>query len=393
MKQVYLDYNATTPLDSRVFEAMRPYFMETFGNPSSPHRYGRLAKQALEDSRRVVARTIGAEPEEIVFTSGGTESDNLALRGVAYRKGSNRKGHMIVSSIEHHAVIKTCNILEKDGFSVTYLPVDGQGQVDPDDVKKSIRHDTILISVMFANNETGVLEPVGEIGNIARESGILFHCDAVQAVGKMPVDVEALRTDLLSISSHKIYGPKGIGSLFIRSGVELSPVITGGHHEMGWRAGTENIAAIVGFAHALKIAVEDMDVYQKTIFNLRHKLESCVLDRIDQVKIYSADVCRLPHTSCMGFASVEAESVLLHLDLKGIAASSGSACTTGEPEPSHVLRAMGIPSTLAQGSIRISLGRENTEDDIHYTVDVLEQVIDQLRKISSQWSNPSQKAV
>lgn len=393
MRRVYLDHNATTPLDGRVFEAMQPYFIENFGNASSPHRYGRLANQALEDSRRMVARTIGAEPEEIVFTSGGTESDNLALRGVAYRKRSNRRAHLVASSIEHQAVIRTCDILEKDGFSVTYLPVDGQGRVDPDDVKKSIRKDTILISVMLANNETGVLEPVAEIGKIARENDILFHCDAAQAIGKMSVDVEGLHTDLLSISSHKIYGPKGMGALFIRRGVQLSPIITGGHHEMGLRAGTENIAAIVGFAHALKIAMDGMDLYQNQLFNLRNKLESDILNRMDQVELYSSTACRLPHTSCMGFASVEAESVLLHLDLKGIAASSGSACTTGEPESSHVLRAMGIPPGLAQGSIRISLGRENTQDDVDYTVDVLEHVVGQLRKISSQWNKTDQKAL
>jgi len=393
MRKVYLDHNATTPLDKRVFEVMKPYFVEDFGNASSPHQYGRIANQALEDSRRIVAKNIGAKTEEIVFTSGGTESDNLALRGIAYHKKIKCLGHIITSSIEHHAVIKTCNILEKDGFSITCLPVDGQGRVDPDDVKKSIRKDTILISLMLANNETGVIEPVAEIGKIARENNILFHCDAVQAVGKMAVDVGTLYTDLLSLSSHKIYGPKGIGALFVRKGIELSPIITGGHHETGLRAGTENIAAIVGFAHALKIAIEEIDVYQKDILNLRNKLESDILDRIEQVEIYSSKASRLPHTSCISFASVEAESVLLHLDLKGIAASSGSACTTGEPEPSHVLRAMGISQELAQGSIRISLGRENTEDEVDYTVDVLENVVSQLRNISSQWNNVGQKAL
>jgi len=393
MRKVYLDHNATTPLDKRVFEVMKPYFAEDFGNASSPHQYGRIANQALEDSRRIVAKNIGAKTEEIVFTSGGTESDNLALRGIAYHKRIKPGRHIITSSIEHHAVIKTCNILEKDGFSITCLPVDGQGRVDPDDVKKSIRKDTILISLMLANNETGVIEPVAEIGKIARENNILFHCDAVQAVGKMAVDVGTLYTDLLSLSSHKIYGPKGIGALFVRKGIELSPIITGGHHETGLRAGTENIAAIVGFAHALKIAIEEIDVYQKDILNLRNKLESDILDRIEQVEIYSSKASRLPHTSCISFASVEAESVLLHLDLKGIAASSGSACTTGEPEPSHVLRAMGISQELAQGSIRISLGRENTEDELDYTVDVLENVVSQLRNISSQWNNVGQKAL
>ncbi|GAG15454.1 unnamed protein product, partial [marine sediment metagenome] len=239
MKRVYLDHNATTPLDPRVFEAMRPYLTEAFGNASSPHQYGRVAKQALEESRGIVAEAIGAKPEKIIFTSGGTEADNLALRGIAYCKG---KGHIITPSIEHHAVIRTCSDLEKDGFTLTYLPVDSQGRVDPDEVKKSIRKDTIIISLMCANNETGVIEPVAEVGRIAREYNIPFHCDAAQAVGKIVVDVRELCTDLLSLSSHKIYGPKGVGALFVKDGIELSPILTGGHHERGLRAGTENIA-------------------------------------------------------------------------------------------------------------------------------------------------------
>ena len=392
MKRVYLDHNATTPLDPRVFEAMRPYLTEDFGNASSPHHYGRIAKQALEESRTMVAKVIGVKPEEIIFTSGGTESDNLALRGIAYHK-ERRSSHIITSSIEHHAVLRTCNDLEKDGFTVTYLPVDSQGRINPDEVKKSIRKDTILISVMLANNETGVIEPVAEVGKIAREYGVPFHCDAVQAIGKISVNVRELCTDLLSISSHKIYGPKGIGALLVEDGIELSPIITGGHHEKGLRAGTENVAAIVGFAHALKIEVEEMDYYKKTVSYLRDELESRLLNKIDQVEIHSAKAERLPHTSYMGFTSVEAESILLHLDLKGIAASSGSACTTGEPEPSHVLVAMGVPPELAKGSIRISLGRKNTEEEIDYTIDVLEDTIKKLRIISSQWQKVEKRAI
>lgn len=383
MKRVYLDHNATTPLDPRVLEAMKPYLTEAFGNASSPHHYGRLAKQALEESRQIVAKAIGAKPEEIIFTGGGTEADNLALRGVAHRKG---KGHIITSSIEHHAVMRTCNVLEKAGFTVTYLPVDSQGRVDPDDVRKSIRKDTILISVMYANNETGVTEPVAEVGRIAREYSIPFHCDAIQAVGKIAVDLRELCTDLLSLSSHKIYGPKGIGALVIRDGIELSPILTGGHHERGLRAGTENISGIVGFAHALRIALEEIDAYQTRVSALRDKLESELLDGIGQVEIHGINAERLPHTSSISFASVEAESILLHLDLKGIAASSGSACTIGEPEPSHVLLAMGISPELAQGSIRISLGRENKGEEVDYTVNVLKDTVRQLRKISSQWN-------
>lgn len=392
MRRVYLDHNATTPLDPRVFEAMKPYLMETFGNASSPHHLGRLAKQALEESREIVAKVIGAKPEEIIFTSGGTEADNLAIRGIASRKDE-RKGHIITSSIEHHAVISTCNALEKDGFSVTYLPVDSQGRINPDKVKNSIRRDTILISVMHANNETGVIEPIADIGRIAREYSIPFHSDAVQAVGKISVDVREICADMLSLSSHKIYGPKGIGALFVKDGIELSPILAGGHHERGLRAGTENIPAIVGFAQALRIAIEEMDSYQTKVSALQNKLESELLDNIDQVEIHGAKAKRLPHTSHIGFTSVEAESILLHLDLKGIAASSGSACTTGESEPSHVLLAMGISPELAQGSIRMSLGRENTEEEVDYTVNVLKDTIRKLRRISSKWSRVEKKAL
>jgi cysteine desulfurase len=389
MRRVYLDHNATTPLDPRVYEAIRPYFTEVFGNASSPHHYGRTSKQALEESRETVAMVLGVGPEEVVFTSGGTEADNLALRGIAYQR---KRGHIITSSIEHHAILRTCNALESDGFAVTYLPVDGQGRVDPDDLKKSIRKDTILISVMFANNETGVIEPVAELGAIAREYGILFHCDAVQAFGKMLVDAGEIQADLLSLSSHKIYGPAGIGALFVKKGVQLCPILTGGHHEGGLRAGTENIPAVVGFAHALRIATEGMDDYKSRICSLRNKLESELLNNIDQVEIHSSKSDRLPHTTSIGFASVEAESILLHLDLKGVAASSGSACTTGEPEPSHVLLAMGVSPELAQGTVRISLGRENTDQEMEYTIEVLKDTIRELRKISSQWNEMGKQA-
>jgi cysteine desulfurase len=381
MRRVYLDHNATTPLDARVLEAMKPYLTDAVSNASSPHHYGRLAKQALERSRVIAAEAIAAKPEEIIFTSGGTESDNLAIRGIAYHRG---KGHIIASSVEHHAVLNTCQALERAGFRTTYLPVDDQGRVDPDKVRRSIRRDTFLISVMFANNETGVMQPVAEIGGIAREYGILFHCDAVQGIGKSAIDVEEMCIDLLSLSSHKIYGPQGIGGLYVRKGTELSPIITGGHHERGLRPGTENIAAIVGFAQALKIAIDEINTYRVRVCSLRDKLESELLDRIDRVEIHGAQAERLPHTTSVGFSSVEAESILLHLDLKGIAASSGSACTTGDPEPSHVLSAMGIAPELARGSIRISLGRENTEEEVDYTVNVLEDSIRQLRSISSQ---------
>jgi len=369
---------------------MKPYLVEHFGNASSPHRYGRRAQQALEESREKVAQAIGARPGEVIFTSGGTESDNLALRGVAYAKGH---GHIITTSIEHHAVLRTCAALEGDGFSVTYLPVDDQGRVDPDDLKRSIRKNTILISVMLANNETGVIEPISEVSSIARNHGIPFHCDAVQAVGKTGVDVNALGTDLLSLSAHKLYGPKGLGALFVKNGMRLAPVMTGGHHERGLRAGTENVAGAVGFARALTIAIDAMDTYHTKISSLRSKLESEVLQSIEHVTIHSAQANRLPHCTSLGFNSVEGESILLHLDLRGIAASSGSACTTGTSEPSHVLTAMGVSPEIAQGTIRISLGRENTEEEINYTLDVLEHSITSLRSISTQWQAIEKRAL
>jgi cysteine desulfurase len=392
MKKVYLDHNATTPLDPRVFEAMKPYLVGHYGNPSSPHSCGRYAKQALEESREKIANAVNAKPEEIIFTSGGTESDNLALRGIALHQ-CKRKGHIITSSIEHHAVLKTCSALERDGYYVTYLPVDNQGRINPDDVKKSIRKDTILISVMLANNETGVVEPITDIGHLARNYGIPFHCDAVQAAGKMRVDVNALCTDLLSLSSHKLYGPKGIGALYVKEGVLLDPIITGGHHERELRAGTENVAAIVGFAHALKIAIDEMEIYSSQVSSLRNTFESELAKRIEFTTIHGSKAERLPHCSSVGFSSVEAESILLHLDLKGIAASSGSACTTGEPEPSHVLMAMGVSKEFAQGTVRISLGKENSEEDIYYTLDVLEHSVISLRNISSQWQTLEKRAL
>ena len=390
MKRVYLDHNATTPLDHLVFDAMKPYLVEHFGNASSPHHYGRRAQQALEESRETVAHAIGARPGEIIFTGGGTESDNLALRGIAHAKGH---GHIITTSIEHHAVLRTCASLECDGFTVTYLPVDDQGRIDPDDLKGSIRKDTILISVMLANNETGVIEPLQEVSNIARDHAIPFHCDAVQAVGKIGVDVNSLGADLLSLSAHKLYGPKGMGALFVKDGMRLASLITGGHHERGLRAGTENVAGAVGFARALTIAIDSMDTYRTKISSLRNKLETDVLQRIDHVTLHSVQAERLPHCSSLGFSSVEAESILLHLDLRGIAAASGSACTTGEAEPSHVLTAMGVSPEVAQGTIRISLGRENTEEEISYTLDALEHSIRSLRSISSQWQVIEKRAL
>lgn len=379
---IYLDHNATTALHPEVLEAMLPYLKEQFGNASSYYRLGRGAKDALEHSRKTIARCIGAQPSEIIFTSGGTESDNLALRGSAYalrEKGN----HIITSAIEHHAVLRTCEDLQKDGFTVTYVPADSTGRINPDDIKRHISKKTILISLMYVNNETGVIQPVEEVGMIAQEAGIVFHTDAVQAAGKLPVDVEKLNVNLLSISAHKLYGPKGIGLLYLRSGTTLRPLITGGHHEYNLRAGTENIPAIVGFAKALSLATKEMETTVHRLMFLRQRLESSVMARIADVMINGMGAPRVSNTSNMSFLSIDGESILLHLDLRGICASTGSACTTGTPEPSHVLTAMGVPAYISQGSIRFSLGKDNTEHEIKIVEDALFEITAQLRAISS----------
>jgi len=330
----------------------------------------------------VIARCIGAQPTEIVFTSGGTEADNLALRGAAH--ALREKGdHIITSAIEHHAVLRTCEDLQRDGFTITRIPVDGTGRVNPDDMKRQISGKTILISLMQVNNETGVIQPVDEVGKIAQETGIIFHTDAVQAAGKLPIDVTRHSVNLLSLSAHKLYGPKGIGALYVRRGTPLQPAMTGGHHEHNLRAGTENIAAIAGFAKALSLASEQMETTVHRIAVLRERLESQVMFRIADVQINGSGASRVSNTSNMSFLSIDGESILLHLDLRGICASTGSACTTGTPEPSHVLTAMGVPASSAQGSIRFSLGKDNTEQEIDMVVDALAEITSQLRAITS----------
>jgi cysteine desulfurase len=379
---IYLDHNATTPLRPEVLEAMLPYLGKQFGNASSYYRLGREAKNVLEQSRTIIARCIGAQPPEIVFTSGGTEADNLALRGAA--QALRGKGdHIITSAIEHHAVLRTCEDLQRDGFAVTRVPVDSTGRVNPDDIKQQISAKTILISLMQVNNETGVIQPVEEVGKIAREAGVIFHTDAVQAAGKLPIDVARHRVNLLSLSAHKLYGPKGIGALYVRRGTPLRPAISGGHHEHNLRAGTENIPAIAGFAKALSLAADQMETTVRRISGLCERLESQVMSRIADVRINGGGAPRVCNTSNMSFASIDGESILLHLDLRGICASTGSACTTGTPEPSHVLTAMGVPACSAQGSIRFSLGRDNTEQEIDTMVDALAEITSQLRAITS----------
>jgi cysteine desulfurase len=380
--RIYLDHNATTPMDKRVLEAMLPYFSEKFGNPSSIHTSGREAKQAIEDARRKVAELLGAEPEEIIFTSGGTEADNMAIKGMAFAR---KEGHIITSSIEHHAVLNAVKWLEKRGFEVTYLPVDKYGIVDPDDVRKAIKGNTILISIMFANNEVGTIEPIGEISKIAKEASIPFHTDAVQAVGKIPIDVKELGVDMLSLSGHKFYGPKGIGALYIRKGMRVESLLHGGEHEKRMRAGTENVPGIVGLGKAAEIALLEMGEEEKRIRKLRDKLEKGIAERIPEVIILGHPEKRLYNTLGICVKYVEGESILLQLDFEGIDVSSGSACTSGSLEPSHVLLAMGLPHEIAHGSIRFSLGKGNREEDIDRVLEVMPPIVEKLRAMSPFW--------
>jgi len=381
MKRVYLDHNATTPTHPEVVKAMLPYFEEVFGNASSIHQFGQQARKAIDEAREKVAEFIGAKPEEIVFTSGGTESNNLAIKGILYANESKGK-HIITSSIEHHSVLNPCKYLEKKGFKVTYLPVDKYGVIEPEGVKEAISNETILISIMHANNEVGTIESITEIGTIAKEKGIHFHTDAVQSVGKIPVNVNELNVDLLSLSGHKIYGPKGISALYIRKGTRIQPLIHGGHHEKNRRAGTENVPAIVGLGKAIEIVNETMETGLIHLTNLRNKLCSGIGEKIDHVQLNGHPGKRLPNTLNISFEFVEGESIILNLDMKGVAVSSGSACTSGSLEPSYVLKAMGVEPAIAQGSIRFSLGKDNTEEDIDYVLEILPEIISRLRAMS-----------
>lgn len=379
---IYLDHAATTPVDPRVVEAMLPYFSERYGNASSIYGLGREAHQAMEEARKAVAGILNAEPREIIFTSCGSESDNLALRGVAFANRA-RGNHIITSSIEHHAVSHTCEELARHfGFEVSYLPVDRYGMVDPEDLERAITDQTILISIMYANNEVGTIQPIAELGKVARAHGIPFHTDAVQAGGTLPLDVEELNVDLLSLSGHKFYAPKGVGLLYVRRGVKLLPMQTGGGHERGRRAGTENIAYIVGLAKALELAHAHRGEENARLTALRDKLIREVLERIPQTELTGHPSQRLPNSASFTFQYVEGESILLHLDLAGIAASSGSACTSGSLEPSHVLTAMGIPPEVAHGSLRLTLGRSSTSEQVDYVLEVLPGVVERLRAMS-----------
>lgn len=387
MRRIYMDHSATTPVHPEVAQIIQEHMVETYGNPSSIHSFGRDARKSVEHAREAVARLIGAdEPREIIFTSGGTEADNMALKGVAAANRRHGK-HIITSAIEHHAVLHTCEWLEKQGYDVTYLPVDKDGLVDPTGLKEAVRDDTILVSIMLANNEVGTVQPLEEISAITKERGIYLHTDAVQAVGNIPVDVNKLGVDLLSLSGHKIYGPKGIGALYIRRKTKMEPLFHGGSHERRLRSGTENVPGIVGLGKAAELALAELDERATRNRALRDRLLGGIMKRISDVKLNGHPSKRLPNNANVSFLYVEGESILLNLDMKGIAASSGSACTSGSLEPSHVLTAMGIPHEVAHGSVRFSLGRENTEEDVDYVVEVLVETIARLRDMSPLYSD------
>ncbi len=381
MRRVYMDHNATTPVHPEVLAAMMPFFKEQFGNASSIHWAGREVKKYFDEARENVAALLHAAPDEVVFTGCGTESDNMAIKGVALALRDKGR-HIITTPVEHHAVLHTCGFLEKMGYEVTYLPVDSEGLIDLQDLRKAIREDTVLISIMFANNETGTLFPVQEIGEIAREKGVIFHSDSVPAVGKVPIDLRTLPIDILSFSGHKLYAPKGIGGQYIRTGTRLMSLIHGGAQERNRRAGTENIPYIIGFGKACEIARRDFERRNAHISSLRDRLQDDIFRRIPEVKFNGHPTRRLPNTLNVSFQYIEGESLLLNLDLEGIAVASGSACTSGSTEPSHVLLAMGVPPEIAQSAVRFSLGYSNTEEDVAYVAEVLPGIVQRLRDMS-----------
>jgi cysteine desulfurase len=385
MHRVYLDNNATTPVLPEVFEVMKPYYGEQFGNASSIHQRGQASRSAVERARESVAKLLGCRASEIVFTSGGTEADNLALFGLA-----GEGDHVITSSVEHHAVLNAGKHLEFLGCEVTYVPVDGRGLVDPDDVRHALKPDTKLISIMFANNETGVIQPVGEIGKIAAEADVYFHTDAVQAATKVPIDVKKIGCDLLSISGHKIHAPQGIGALYVRKGTMLQPMLYGGSHERSRRAGTENVPGIVGLGKAAELGIQALangDV--EKIRQLRDSLESAILRSVDDTKVNGDGAPRVPNTSNIQFAHLEGEAMVIALDLKGLAVSTGAACSSGAIEPSHVLTAMGLSPDRARASIRFSIGKQNTSEDIGFAIGLVPDTVMRLRELSPVYNKAS----
>lgn len=377
----YFDHAATTATKEEVLKEMLPYFTLNYGNASSIYSIGRKSKKAVEDARDKVANAIGSTPKEIYFTACGSESDNLAIKGVAY--ANKEKGnHIITTKIEHPAVLNTCKTLEKQGFEITYLNVDGNGLISLDELEKSIKNTTILISIMFANNEIGTIQPIKEIGEIAKKHNIYFHTDAVQAIGNVRIDVKELNIDLLSMSAHKFYGPKGMGALYVKTGVKFDKIQDGGHQERNKRAGTENVAGIVGLGKAIELAYENFDEYNKKLTELRDYYITQVEEKIPYIKLNGHRTKRLPGNANISFRFIEGESLLLNLDMKGICASSGSACTSGSLDPSHVLLAIGLPHEIAHGSLRVTFGDDNSKEDVDFLVDTLVEVVERLRNMS-----------
>ncbi|MEM5879145.1 MAG: cysteine desulfurase NifS [Candidatus Aenigmatarchaeota archaeon] len=380
MKRIYMDYAATTPVDPRVLKAMLPYFSKKFGNTMSLHSFGQEAKKALEDSREKVAKLMNAKSGKVIFTGSATEANNFALKGIAFANREKGK-HIIVSAIEHHCILEAAHWLEAQGFEVTYLPVDRYGLVDPGKVEEAIRKDTILVSIMHANNEIGTIEPIEEIGKICRKKGVYFHTDAAQSYGKIPVDVERMNVDLLTVSAHKMYGPKGVGALFVADEVKIEPLLHGGGHEFGLRSSTVNVAGIVGFGVAAEIAKKEMKAEAKKLTKLRDKLIKGVL-KIEKSYLNGHPTKRLPNNANFRFDFIEGESLVTFLDMKGIAASTGSACSSESLEPSHVLLAIGLKPHQAHGSLRLSLGRWTKKEEVDYVFEVLPEIVEKLREIS-----------
>lgn len=381
MRKVYLDNAATTALSPKVLEQMMPYLTTIYGNPSSPHSFGQEARRGVEHARDQVAKALNALPEEIIFTGCGTESDNTVLFGVAERYKS-KGNHIITTNVEHHAILHTCEALEKRGIEVTYLPVDENGMVTAEQVANAITDKTILVSIMFANNEVGTIMPIAEIGKVCRERGVLFHTDAVQAVGHVPIDVKAMNIDMLSMSAHKFHGPKGVGALYMKKGIRLPAYVMGGAQERNRRAGTENVAGVVGLGAAIELATQNLEESAARMTKLRDKLIAGIAERIPEVKLNGHPTLRLPNNVNYSIKYIEGESILLMLDMNGIAASSGSACTSGSLDPSHVLLALGLSHEIAHGSVRLTLSDETTEEDIDYVLEVLPKVAERLRAMS-----------
>lgn len=384
MKTVYLDNSATTKTDEEVVKAMLPYLQENYGNPSSIYQIGRDTRRAIEEAREKVAKVLKCESNEIYFTAGGSESDNTAIKGIAhsYQKKGN---HIITSKIEHPAVLETCKQLEKEGFEVSYIGVKENGIIDIEELKNAIKSTTILITIMFANNEIGTIQPIEEIGEIAKENQIIFHTDAVQAVGSLEIDVKKMNIDSLSLSAHKFYGPKGVGALYVKKGIKFDKFIDGGHQERNQRAGTENVAGIVGLAKAIELAYQNLEEQNKKIKELRDYYVEKIKEKIPYIKINGDMEKRLPGNSNISFQFIEGEGILLNLDLKGICASSGSACTSGSLEPSHVLLAIGLPHEIAHGSLRVSIGKHNTKEEMDYVIKNLVEIVGRLREMSPLW--------